>query len=60
MNHSIDIDPSRAVAYFIRGTVYAEIGEQENAIADLEKSLELGLEPGDKSQAETLLEKLTR
>jgi len=46
------------MAYYNRGFVYTKIGEQEKAIADLERALELGLNPYYKGQAEELLDNL--
>jgi tetratricopeptide (TPR) repeat protein len=46
------------VAFYGRGVAYADIGEREEAIADLETALDLGLSPEAEQQAEELLEEL--
>jgi hypothetical protein len=38
--------------------VYAEMGERELAISDLEKALEIGLDPSSKRHAEEILKDL--
>jgi hypothetical protein len=42
----------------LHGVAYARIGEREKAISDLERALELGLDPSTKQDAEELLEEL--
>lgn len=54
----IEMDSSDATAYFLRGELYAEAGEHERAISDLERALELGLDPSSRQKAEELLVEL--
>jgi hypothetical protein len=42
------------------GLAHTEIGEREEAIADFERALDLGLDPGLEQEAESLLEELKR
>jgi tetratricopeptide (TPR) repeat protein len=64
LNQAIEIgisEPgSNAFTHFLRGAIYAEKGERERAISDLERALELGLDPNLKQNAESLLEELGR
>lgn len=57
MNRSIQIDDS-ADAYLLRGLFYSETGKPVEALSDLEKALELGLDAGGTQIAEELLEEL--
>ncbi len=41
-NAALDIDPNLAEAYLNRGTVYYLAGQQDRAIADYQKSLDIG------------------
>ena len=47
-----------AFAYYIRGLIHFDLGEVQNAIEDLERSLELGLEGEAKDIAEATLVEL--
>jgi hypothetical protein len=51
--------PDDASLHYLRGRVYAETGQREPAIADLEKALELGLEPDVEQDAIYFLEQLS-
>ena len=53
---AIEIDASYALGYLLRAGAYAEVGEQEKAVLDLEKTLELGLDPSTKQDVEELLD----
>jgi len=57
-DQAIARDNGNAWGFLGRGWLYAEIGEAEKAIADLERALELDLEPGLKQQAEASLKEL--
>ena len=46
------------MVYLSRGVVYSDIGEREKAVSDLERALELGLDPTFRQAAEILLEEL--
>lgn len=48
-------DADLPVAYLFRGFAYAYQGDDTSAIADLQKAIELGLEPADQEKAEVLL-----
>lgn len=41
LNDAIALDPSNAFLYYVRGTVYEKLKDQDNAIADYKKSIEL-------------------
>lgn len=45
LERAITLDPEEWDAYFWQGVVYASLGEYEEAVATIEKSLELGLPP---------------
>jgi len=49
------LDPNYALAYLYRGSAYYELGDHKQSIADLERGLGLGVEPGFEQQAEALL-----
>jgi tetratricopeptide (TPR) repeat protein len=55
---AIAADNGNALGFFGRGWVYAEIGEAEKAIPDLERSLELDLDPDIQQDVEAVLQKL--
>jgi tetratricopeptide (TPR) repeat protein len=46
--------------YYHRGVLHKELGQREEAIADLERALDLGLSPDLKQVAEKELEELRR
>jgi lipoprotein NlpI len=46
LNQAIENDPEYALAYFMRGMLYIDQGNQEQAEADLEKALQLNPELG--------------
>jgi tetratricopeptide (TPR) repeat protein len=58
VNKAIELDPQFAIAYLYRGLINMGLRQREEAIADLEKSLDLGLEPDVRKQAEDLLMQL--
>ena len=41
LNDAISIEPNNAFLYYVRGTVYEKLKDQDNAIADYKKSIEL-------------------
>ncbi len=53
-----ELNPLFANTYYLRGFLYYEIGEMHKAISDLERALELGLDPDAEQIAEALLEEL--
>ena len=55
---AIELEPNLAQPYFGRGVTYAALGKKAEAIADLERCIELSQEPGLTQQAEQLLEQL--
>lgn len=59
-DEAIRLDSSNAFAYYIRGLIYSDLGERSEAISDLERSLELGLDPETEQYAESVLENLKR
>jgi tetratricopeptide (TPR) repeat protein len=60
-NQAIYLNPEDADAYGNRGLVYSQLGDRENAIADLEKAAQLFCQQGsfnDCQQAQELLRQL--
>ena len=57
-DEAIALDSRNAFAYFGRGAMYATVGKDTQAILDLEKALEFGLDGELRREAEALLEKL--
>jgi tetratricopeptide (TPR) repeat protein len=57
-NSAIERDPQDPVAYFRRGMVYAEKGNQEQAIVDYKQVLALAANPALRLQAEQQLASL--
>lgn len=57
-NRAIELAPRDALTYMVRGAIYAELGQTHNAIADLEKALDLGLESEQRAMVESILEEL--
>jgi Flp pilus assembly protein TadD len=60
LDMALEIDPTNATARCLRGLVYAKTEEREKAIVDLEKALDLGLNPDLTHEAETALKELER
>lgn len=59
LNTEMDLDPSGlSIIYYFRGSIYAEMREDTAAIADLEKAIEIGMDPAFEFDAQTLLETL--
>jgi tetratricopeptide (TPR) repeat protein len=62
-NQALALDPEEwqvALLLVDRGQAYARHGDTEEAIADLERALELGLQPVVAQEAEAILDYLTR
>ncbi|MFC1921764.1 hypothetical protein ACFLY4_00610 [Chloroflexota bacterium] len=57
-NSAIELDSQYANAYITRGESLIEIGENQRAISDLEKALELGLPLEFQERAEELTKEL--
>ena len=55
---AIDLEARNAFAYYIRGLIHYDLGEEQSAIDDLERSLELGLEADARDFAESILVEL--
>jgi tetratricopeptide (TPR) repeat protein len=58
LNEAVGLDGDSPYGYYYRGTVYSEMGNQEEARADLEAALMLGLEPDYAKEARTMLGEL--
>ncbi len=56
LDKAIALDPESALAYSLRGAVHAELGNQPQAVADLEKALSL---TEDRQQRATIEETLS-
>ena len=57
-DEAIALDPQDALAYANRGYAYYNLGDDDKAIADYERALELGLELSDHEAVEELLKEL--
>lgn len=57
-NSAIEPAPRDALTHMVRGAIYAELGQTQKAIADLEKALDLGLESEKRAAVEDFLEQL--
>jgi tetratricopeptide (TPR) repeat protein len=57
---AIALEPQDAEAYYLRSIAYTQTGQREDAIADLERALELGLSPDAEQHTEEVLEELGR
>lgn len=52
----ITLTPELPAPYFNRGVVYLELGQQENAAADVRHFLEISEDQASRHQAQALLE----
>ena len=59
-NQAISLNPDDALAYAGRGIVYAQLGETDRAIADMEKATQLLCQQGSPNcqQAQEILRQL--
>ena len=55
INHALELDPYSAKSYFVRGKIYAVLGNKHSARTDLARSLQMGLSGYDRQEARSLL-----
>jgi hypothetical protein len=59
LNTAVELDPHHAPALVVRGLTYADMGEKQQAISDLEQAIAIGLSPEEQASVEETLNGLT-
>lgn len=56
----IELEPTEADAFHYRAYAYHQLGEDDKALTDVTRALQIGLESDEQAEAEELLNELQR